>query len=517
MSAAGTQHEANLVSNDLRHWAATAPDRIAVRIGAESLSYAELEARANQLARLFESMELVRGDHIAAFLPNTTFMLVIAWAAYRSGLYFTPASTSLSAHDAAYIVTNSQSKLVFGNPGIKLPVVELPALCAGNVRWISHHGDVPGYNPIEPLMSPMDTRPRVEEFPGALMLYTSGTTGSPKGVWRPLPPADYRGTPPFALDLIKLFSYDQHVRYLSTAPLYHAAPLRASLAVTAAGGTVIGMRKFDAREALQTLMDERITHSQWVPTMLQRLLALPEDIRRAFHAPHHAVALHAAAPCPAQVKRAMIAWWGRILVEYYSGSESVGLTMIDSHQWLAHPGSVGRTVKGVPHILDDDWAELPAGRTGRIYFSGITPFQYYGDPEKTSGRTSPQGFQTLGDIGYLDGEGYMYLTDRMDDMIISGGVNIYPQEIETAIQELPEVADVGVVGVPDADFGERPAAFVVAAGITAPNQLEALVRAHCELRLGRIKAPVRYVVLDELPRSPTGKLLRRELRSLVAG
>ncbi len=505
------------MTNDLRYWASEAPEQIAICIGTDSLTYGALESQANQLARVFQNLGLVRGDHIVALLPNTPFMFVVAWAAYRSGLYFTPASSFLSVADAAYVIRNSQAKLVVASSGVKTSVVQLPSECPGHIHWVSDGCDLPGYSPVQIMMSHMSALPCDAECAGSLMLYTSGTTGSPKGVWRPLPAADYKGTPAFAADLAMLFSLDRSVRYLSTAPLYHAAPLRFALAVTAVGGTVFGMSKFDALQALEMLVRQKITHSQWVPTMLQRLLRLPEEDRRKYFAPDHVMAVHAAAPCPLFVKRAMIDWWGPILMEYYSGSEGVGLTMIDSHEWIGHPGSVGRACKGIPHVLDDSWAELPAGEMGRIFFSGVTPFQYFGDPEKTAMRTSPQGYQTLGDIGYVDGEGYMYLTDRMDDMIISGGVNIYPQEIESAIMELPSILDVGVVGMADEAFGERPIAFVVGDSNMMPHEVAALVGAHCAVRLGPIKTPARYLVLAQMPRSPTGKLLRRDLRDMLHG
>ncbi|MES2910312.1 MAG: AMP-binding protein [Pseudomonadota bacterium] len=505
------------MTHDLRHWATNFPDRVALSIGDERLSYGEMEARANQLARVFEARGLQRGDHIVAFLPNVPFMFVLAWAAWRSGLYFTPASSSLSLKDAAYIVENSQARLVLADSAVKTPVAELPGLCGQKIHWLSHGQGMPGYTGAEGLMAAMDTEPRREETPGSLMLYTSGTTGAPKGVWRPLPAVDYKGPPTFAADLMALFSIDENVRYLSTAPLYHAAPLRFALTVTARGGSVFGMQKFEAEDALDMLVKNRITHSQWVPTMLQRLLRLPEDVLRGFSAPHHVMALHSAAPCPVPVKHAIIDWWGPILMEYYSGTEGVGLTMLDSHEWLLRPGSVGKTRKGVAHVLDDDWTELPPGKVGRIFFSGIKPFGYFGEPDKTAGRTSPQGYQTLGDIGYVDSDGYMFLTDRMDDMIISGGVNVYPQEIESAIMALPCIVDVGVVGAADAEFGERPVAFVVGDGTLPAAELEALLTAHCSKQLGRIKAPARYVVLAQMPRSPTGKLIRRELRDMLQG
>ncbi|MEX3957425.1 AMP-binding protein [Trinickia sp. EG282A] len=497
---------------DLRHWAQRHPEQIAVQIGDTVLTYAELEFQANQLARLFDALGLKRGDHVAASLTNSPFTLVMAWAAWRSGLYYTPIATTLALPDAAAIITNCRARLVVADRSVQTHVAKLPAHCAAVAHWFWHGDAVPGFRSLSEDMADQSELPRVGEAPGALMLYTSGTTGAPKGVWRPLPPADQRATPTFAADLIPLFGFDHGVRYLSTAPLYHAAPLRAALAVTAAGGCVIGMRKFDAAEALQLLATQHITHSQWVPAMFQRLLQLPESARRDFRSPLHRVALHAAAPCPPQVKRAMIDWWGPILVEYYSGSEGVGLTMISTQEWLTHPSSVGRTVKGVPHVLDEEFRELAPGCTGRIYFSGVTPFEYFGDPNKTADRTSPQGYQTLGDIGYLDAEGYLYLTDRMDDVIISGGVNIYPQEIEAALLEMVGVADVGVIGTEDEKFGERPVAFVVAVAGDDEHALRRDLPAWCEARLGRIKAPARFEFVHQLPRSPTGKLIRRELR-----
>jgi long-chain acyl-CoA synthetase len=303
---------------------------------------------------------------------------------------------------------------------------------------------------------------------------------------------------------------------LSTAPLYHAAPLRFALAVIAAGGFVHALEKFEPEAALVALSTRGITHSQWVPTMFQRLLRLPHDERLKFKAPAHRVALHAAAPCPEPVKRAMIDWWGQIVLEYYSGTEGVGLTMIDSSQWLAHPGSVGQAVKGVPHVIDDAGRELPAGEVGQIYFSGVPPFKYFGDSKKTAARTTPDGWQTFGDIGHLDASGYLFITDRMDDMIISGGVNVYPQEIEAAILELTDVLDCGVVGVNDDEFGERPVAFVVGSTAMDPQALLEQVRQHCEGRLGRIKRPDHCIVVDAIPRSATGKLLRRDLRARFA-
>jgi long-chain acyl-CoA synthetase len=501
---------------DLRHWAAVAPTRAALAIGTETLDYAGLDALADRYARVFRAHGLVRGDHVAVMLPNCVGSIAAFWGAYRAGLYFTPISTTLTAAEAGYVVDNSEARLTLLDARFEALAPGMHAAAPRCAHWLSHGGGIEGMPTLEAALAAQRAEPLPDESRGAMMLYTSGTTGAPKGVWRPLPEPSGEGPPPFAADLLAVFGFDERVRYLSTAPLYHAAPLRFSLAVTAAGGYVRSLGRFDAAEALSILATDRITHSQWVPTMFQRMLALPEAVRRAFAAPAHRLAIHAAAPCPVPVKRAMIDWWGPILFEYYAGTEGVGLTAIDSHDWLAHPGSVGRTIKGVPHVVDEAGNELPPGQPGRIFFSGVPRFEYFNEPGKTAGRTLGNGWQTLGDIGYVDADGYMYLTDRMDDMIISGGVNVYPQEIEEAMMQLPEVADCGAVGVEDTRFGERPVAFVVPAPTASREGLAERVAAHCELRLGRIKRPDRVIVVDELPRSPTGKLLRRELRRLCA-
>jgi long-chain acyl-CoA synthetase len=497
---------------DLRDWANLDPKRPALAIGDVTLDYGALEALANRWARLLRRHGLVRGDHVAIMLPNCVASVAAVWGAYRAGLYLTPISTSLTAGEAGYVVDNCRAALAVIDARYEALLPGMRDAAPGCAHWLSHGGPIDGLASIEAALATEAADPIADESRGALMLYTSGTTGAPKGVWRPLPDPATVGPPSFAGDLLALFGFDDTVRYLSTAPLYHAAPLRFTLAVTSAGGFVRALGRFDAAQALEVVSRERITHSQWVPTMFQRMLALPDDVRRAFAAPAHRQAIHAAAPCPQPVKRAMIDWWGPILYEYYSGTEGVGLTGIDSHEWLAHPGSVGRTLKGVPHVVDEDGTELPPGQVGRIFFSGVPRFEYFDEPAKTAGRTLANGWQTLGDIGYVDADGYMYLTDRMDDMIISGGVNVYPQEIEEAVMELPDVLDCGAVGVEDARFGERPVVFVVARSPAVRPGLSERVAAHCAARLGRIKQPDRVQVVDELPRSATGKLLRRELR-----
>ena len=507
---------------DLRRHAAAAPRRTAFVCGGARLSYAELEVLANRIAAAFRNLGLVRGDHVASLLGNRPEALAIGWAAWRSGLYLTPMSTALTVTELRYLVEDCDARAVLVDADLHDVAAPLPASSNSGVRWLSLRGEIAGFNALEPLLAEASPLPHTDEPPGALMMYTSGTTGAPKGVIRPLLPADWRGTPPFAADLIALFGLDgDDLRYLSTAPLYHAAPLRFALAVTAGGGTAFVMERFDAEEALTLIEQQRITHSQWVPAMFQRLLALPAARRAAFDAPAHRAAIHGAAPCPAAVKQTMIDWWGPVLVEYYSGSEGVGLTLIDSAEAVQRPGSVGRARKGVLHIANEQGAELPPGATGLVCFSGVAPFAYHKAPEKTAARTLPQGWQTFGDIGHVDADGYLYLTDRQDDMIISGGVNIYPQEIEAAIRAVPGVWDCAVVGVADERFGERPVAFVVPEREHASDgkldnpSLIAAVERHCEQHLGRFKRPSSIQSIDSLPRSPTGKLLRRRLRELV--
>jgi long-chain acyl-CoA synthetase len=501
---------------DLRDHAQSTPERVAVVLGAQRWTYGQLEALANRLAHVFHERGLRRGDHIATLMGNRAEILAIVWAAWRSGLYLTPMSTALTCSELAYLVQDSDARWVICDAALAPQAAELAMhLQDSPVQWFSLGGPIEAHQALEPCVTQASPEPRTDECPGALMMYTSGTTGAPKGVIRPLLAADWRGTPPFAADLLSLFDMaGADVRYLSTQPLYHAAALRFALAVTAGGGEVHVMARFDAEQALDLLEHERITHSQWVPAMFQRLLRLPPSRRDRLQAPAHRCAIHGAAPCSIGLKQAMIDWWGPILLEYYSGSEGVGLSLIDSHESLQFPGSVGRVRKGTLHVLAEPDAptELPDGEVGLLYFSGVTPFVYHKAPEKTAARTNHRGWQTMGDLGYRNPQGYVFLTDRQDDMIISGGVNVYPQEIEKAILEVAGVAECAVVGVPDDEFGERPVAFVVPESRVHTDELRVRIDEHCHQHLGRIKRPDRLEFVDALPRSPTGKLLRRQLR-----
>jgi long-chain acyl-CoA synthetase len=500
-----------------REWSRRAPDRVALRFsGGSIVTFGELEAAANRYAHLFAACGLARGDHVAVLLGNGPEIAALCWAAARSGVYLTPIPTTLGPIETAYIVANSAAKLLIVDARYHKAGSDLPNQCAEVKTFLVTGSSLAGYSAIETRLAELLDTPRPDESPGALMMYSSGTTGAPKGIWRPLPTLDQLagGPPTFARDLVSLFGFTSETRYLSTAPLYHAAPLRFVLAISAVGGQSVVMEKFDAATALDLIEEFELNTSQWVPTMFQRLLALPEERRRTYRAPWHIHAIHGAAPCTQMLKRAMIAWWGPILDEYYSGSEGAGLTSIDSREWQAKPSSVGRAKKGVIHVLGDDDEELPAGAVGRIFFSGIPHFAYFKDANKTASRTSRQGYQSLGDIGYVDRDGYLILSDRQDDMIISGGVNVYPQEIEAALEEAEGVAECAVVGFPDEEFQERPVAFVVPsrAFVNRTDLLRSQLDTYVSERLGRIKRPREIRFVTELPRSPTGKLLRRELR-----
>jgi fatty-acyl-CoA synthase len=370
-----------------------------------------------------------------------------------------------------------------------------------------------GFGDWKGALSDASDAPIEDASQGLDMLYSSGTTGRPKGVKWPLVhrPAGERT---MLVDLLQpLFSYDEHTRYLSPAPLYHAAPLRHCMSVVKLGGTIYVMQHFDAEQSLAWIDRFKITHAQWVPTMFVRLLKLPEEKRLQFDLSSLNMALHAAAPCPVEVKHRMLAWWGNIIHEYYAGTENNGFCAITPDEWLSHPGSVGRARQGRLHICDEQGNELPAGATGLVYFSDGPEFSYHKDPEKTAQSRNTLGWSTLGDIGFLDPEGYLYLVDRKAFMIISGGINIYPQEVENVLIDHPQVLDVAVVGVPDEDLGESVKAVVqLVDPLEANAALSEELIAFCRQRLASFKCP-RSIDFDAaLPRHPTGKLYKQLVR-----
>ena len=482
----------------------------------EAISYRELEAQANRLAHLLRAAGLRRLDHYAIFMENHPRFIECCSAGERSGLYYTAVNSFLTAPELAYIVNNSQSKALIASQAKReialaaladCPSVELCLIVDGP-------GDGSRVRNLAEATAECPATPIADERLGAAMLYSSGTTGRPKGVLRPLP--DQSPAEPLSALATRLnvWRFREGQVYLSPAPLYHSAPLAGVGGTIRRGGTVVVMERFDAEHFLELVERYRVTHAQLVPTMFSRMLKLPERARLAYDLSSLEVAIHAAAPCPAPVKRAMIDWWGPIILEYYSATEAMGMTVCDSAEWLAHPGTVGRSVLGEIHVLDDEMREVPAGQTGKIWFKTASPFEYFNDPVRTAEVNSPDGtMSTLGDIGRIDEQGYVYLTDRASFMIISGGVNIYPQECENLLVTHPKVADAAVFGAPNEEMGEEVKAVVqLAPGFTPGADTEAELIAYCRDHLARYKCPRSIDFEAELPRLPTGKLYKAALR-----
>lgn len=502
--------------------AAKTPDKPAIIMGrsGEMVTFKEMEDRSNQGAQLFRSLGLKKGDTIAIFLTNTPRYYEIAWAAQRSGLYFTCISSRLTTPEVDYIIEDSGSKILITCPELAGVANEVKSITKLE-HYFTVDGDIDGFERFETVRDTMPATRIPDESAGADMLYSSGTTGRPKGI-RPTLEPDKAIDEDSVLRMIAAAAggiTDESI-YLSPAPLYHAAPLRWSMTAQSIGATLVVMEKFDPEDYLRLVQSYKVTHSQLVPTMFVKMLKLPEDVRTKYDLSSLQFAVHAAAPCPIPVKEQMIAWWGPIIHEYYAGSEGNGLTWINSEDWMSHKGSVGKPLHGVPHICDEDGNELGAGEEGMIYFSDTTPPTYHNDPEKTKGAQHPtkEGWSSLGDVGKLDEDGFLYLTDRKAFMIISGGVNIYPQEAENVLITHEKVADVAVIGVPNEEFGEEVKAVVQPMpGIAPSEELASELIAFCHSQLSKIKCP-RSVDFDpELPRHPTGKLYKRLIRDRYWG
>ena len=493
------------------------PDKAAYIMGGtgEVVTYGELDRRSNQLAQLLRARGLKRGDSIAICMENNASYLVATWAAHRSGLYYTAASSRLTAGELEYIVNDCGAQAFITSDYKRDVALEVAGSIPNVHTRLMIGGTAPGFESYEEVVGGQPESPIADESMGADMLYSSGTTGRPKGVKLPLPEAEL-GAPSGVLVLAQLlYGATEDTVYLSPAPMYHAAPLRFTMAVTMIGGTAVIMEHFDPIEFLRLVDRYRVTMTQVVPTMFVRLLKTPEEERKQFDVSSLKSVVHAAAPCPVPIKEQMIEWWGPIIHEYYAGTEGNGFVACTSEEWLAHKGTVGKSLAGVVHILDDDGDEQPVGESGTIYFEGGTSFEYHNDPEKTKGSQDPRGrgWTTLGDVGYLDADGYLYLTDRKAYMIISGGVNIYPQEAENVLVLHPKVADAAVFGVPNEDFGEEVKAVVQPIDMAdAGPELERELIAFCKEQLAALKCPRSIDFMDELPRHPTGKLYKRLLK-----
>lgn len=494
-------------------YAATHPDKPAVIVAetGETISYADLDAASNRAAQLFRSHGLGHEDVVAFMLENTPHYYGLTWGAQRAGLRYVCISSRLTQDETDYILENSGARMLVVSAGLASAAQQLTT----QIERYSMGGDIAGWAKIEDELAKMPAERIADERAGVDMLYSSGTTGRPKGVKVPLPEEQAIDAPNSLVMLASAaYGINADSIYLSPAPLYHAAPLRWSMTIHRLGGTVVLMKKFDPEGALAAIQHYRCNAAQFVPTHFVRMLKLPEAVRAQYDVTSMKSAIHAAAPCPIPVKEAMIDWWGPVLLEYYAGSEGNGMTFATSQDWLAHKGTVGRPIMGVLHIVaEDNETELPVGSEGVVFFESENVFEYHDDPEKTASSRNSKGWSTLGDVGWLDEDGFLYLTDRKSFMIISGGVNIYPQEIENHLVTHPKVQDVAVIGGPHEEMGEEVVAVVqpidmALAGDALRDELDAYARE----KLSGVKVPRRIDFLAELPRHDTGKLYKRLLR-----
>jgi long-chain acyl-CoA synthetase len=499
--------------------AKTNPDKPATIMAGsgEVTTYGQLDRRSNQGAHLFRSLGLKRGDSIALYLENHPRYFEIAWAAQRAGLYYTCISSSLTAGEVEYIVRDCAAKL-FVTSRAKAGEAEKLAPKISDLKLYSLDEAWGPYDSYEAACAKMPETPIADEAPGLDMLYSSGTTGRPKGIKIELKDEPIDATNSLVQLAAGLFGFNDKTVYLSPAPLYHAAPLRWCMTTHRLGGTVIVMEKFDPEQALRLIEKYKVTASQWVPTHFVRMLKLPEDVREKYDVSSLKCAIHAAAPCPVQTKKAMIDWWGPVLQEYYAGSEGNGFCFISAQEWLKKPGSVGTAKIGELRICDENGDLVAMGTDGTVFFANGNEFVYHNDPEKTAQSKNKHGWTTLGDVGHVDEDGYLFLTDRKAFMIISGGVNIYPQELENLLVTHPKVADAAVVGAPDEEMGEKVVAVIqpmnwAEAGDALRDELMAFAREN----ISHIKTPRQIDFMEELPRHQTGKLYKRLVRDAYWG
>ena len=509
----------------IREHAEADPDKPAVILypSGTTVTFGEMEARANQLAHLFRQAGLREGDAVAILMGNNEHYHTVMWAARRAGLYYVPINTHLTAAEAAYIIDNSSAKAIVGSAALR-PVLEglaehlpngLPELLlmAGADRSATEvsGGTLEDWLPYPDCVSGQSVDPIEDEIEGDLLQYSSGTTGRPKGIRRELTHLSPAEAPGLMTALVSFWADPDGV-YLSPAPLYHTAPSVWSMSMQAAGIPVVVMERFDAEGALDAIGRHRVTHGQFVPVMFTRMLKLPKRVRNSYDVSSLTRVMHAAAPCPVEIKKQMIDWWGPIVDEYYASSEAIGSTLITAEEWLAHPGSVGRPMAGNLHILNEQGEELPPGEPGEVYFESASTFEYLNDAEKTAASRHHRGWMTVGDIGYLDEEGFLYLTDRRHHMIISGGVNIYPQEAENMLVTHPRVMDAAVFGIPDEEMGQSVKGVVqLVDPAEASEEFAEELLAWLRDRLAHFKCPRTISFEAQLPRTDTGKLYKQSL------
>ncbi|HNP55794.1 MAG TPA: acyl-CoA synthetase [Gordonia sp. (in: high G+C Gram-positive bacteria)] len=505
--------------------AARTPDKPAIIAPAtgETVTYRQLDENSTRIAHfLRDTLGLVAGEVIAMVTDNDLRAFDVYWAALRSGMYVTAINHHLTAPETNFILDDCGAKALFASANVAAAVAESDSIDGlatdgGPNRRVAWGGSIPGFADYDEVLAAASDEPLADQPRGTDMLYSSGTTGRPKGIKPPLPQGQVDEVP----DLVSavfgpVYGFGPDTVYLSPAPVYHAAPLRYCAMVNALGGTTILMDRFDPEPALRLIQEYGVTHSQWVPTMFVRMLKLPPEVRERYDVSSMQAAIHAAAPCPTEVKRAMIDWWGPVVNEYYAATEAAGVCLIGSEDALTRPGSVGKAALGIVHICDENGDEVPVGGVGTIYFErDAVPFVYHNDPEKTRKSQHPlhETWATTGDLGYVDEDGFLYLTDRTAFTIIVGGVNVYPQESENILINHPAVYDVAVLGVPDEELGEQVKACVqLAEGYEPSDELAAELIAYTRESLAAFKTPRTVDFLDELPRTPTGKMVKGELR-----
>jgi long-chain acyl-CoA synthetase len=482
----------------------------------ETITHGQLEARANKIAHLLRAVGLKRGDHYAVFMENHPRRIECGMAGERSGLYYTGVNSYLTPGEFAYILSNSLSQVLFTSQSHLAVAREALRDCPGVklILVVDGAGDGDAVRNLDEATAVFPDAPIPDESKGWPMLYSSGTTGRPKGILRPLADTPARLLTPIAAAIAKFWDIRKGETCLVPAPLYHSAPAAEAGLAISLDGTAVVMERFDEEAVLRAIEKYRVTHAQFVPTMFSRMLKLSPDVRTRYDLSSLRYVLHGAAPCPIPLKQAMIDWLGPIVHEYYAATEGFGLAICDSEQWLAHKGTVGKAVFGEAHVLDAEMREVPPGTVGKLWFKTAYPFEYFNDPEKTAKANSPdRTMSTVGDIGYVDEEGFIYLTDRESFMIISGGVNIYPQECENLLITHPKVRDAAVFGVPNEEMGEEVKAVVqLMSGVDSGPETEAELIAFCRKHLAHIKCPRSIEFEDDFPRLPTGKLYKTALR-----
>ena len=510
---AGMSREEAASTGMILAWhAENAPERMALVSDKGNRTFAELNFRTNQLVRALRRQGLQAGDAVALLCSNRPEFVETVAACQRGGFRLTPINWHLTGTEVGYIVDNCEAKAFIAEDRFKASAIEAASMASSLRVKFAVGGAIDGFEAYDAALAAEPGENIPDPVLGSQMLYTSGTTGHPKGVYRKRPPA----ASPLVVKLTETAAFEPGRDIaLLTGPAYHAAPLALNLTFPLGAGVgVIMMDKWDAEETMRLVHEHRITHTHVVPTMLHRMLQLPDEVKAKYDMSSLRWILHGAAPCPVHVKQETIEWLGPVVFEYYAATEGGGI-FVESEEWLRKPGTVGRALPGVVvEVHDEEGNPVPAGQIGTIYFKAPEDgrFEYFKAPEKTAGAYRGDFF-TMGDMGYIDEEGFLYLTGRSAEVIISGGVNIYPAEVDQEILKHPAVLDVATVGVPSEEWGEEVKAVVqLRDGFEPSDALARDILAFAHEHLPSYKRPRSVDFSDDLPRLPTGKIVRRQVR-----